>query len=494
MKHNNGKDSGEPNLAEFDKFFTEEREFSQFHAKSQPQKQNKNNSSDSLPPGNSNFQNNAQKQRSGFQNTADYPNQFEPTNTNKVVGNTPPFQIERSFGEPNTAEIPRKEGNQAPSFHSNKNGGNTPDLRNLQENNFGRQQSSLTPHQMNNAPSANENRRNMQRGDVFESQPQRPDRARQQLPVQPHGNYPIMPKKHFENGSLSSSRAPLGFIQNQEDNQLKTHLEQLEPPLPIAPQLKEQPPSKTAVALLNKDAEQDHLKEKETKIQEEKKADNKNSKKKVIAAGLAVCVLASSIIFLWRGAQQKKEQAVNAPTTVEKSEKVNVASILRAQTAQKVKKQVAIPSYTTQQLYKLDLSKPSGATAADLKLITKQGLVGLEDAFIEAEKKYGVNALFLIAIASLESANGTICFKPNNMFGYGSKGYATKEDCIDDVASGIGNNYLKPSGPFYYGKTINDVHKRYASSSTWDDKVARNMQHYYSVISASRQKALKNLK
>ena len=54
----------------------------------------------------------------------------------------------------------------------------------------------------------------------------------------------------------------------------------------------------------------------------------------------------------------------------------------------------------------MDVSKPSGVTEAELKLITKGNLKGLESSFVKAEKDYGVNCLFVVAIASLESADG----------------------------------------------------------------------------------------
>ena len=142
----------------------------------------------------------------------------------------------------------------------------------------------------------------------------------------------------------------------------------------------------------------------------------------------------------------------------------------------------------------MDVSKPSGVTVSDLKLVTQGNLVGLEDSFLKAEKDYGVNCLFVMAIASLESANGTMCFKPNNMFGFGSSGFSSKAECIDVVSKALAQNYLSPGGSLYSGKTISDVNKRYAASSTWDDKVARNMTNYYSVISVHHNKALDRLK
>ena len=239
------------------------------------------------------------------------------------------------------------------------------------------------------------------------------------------------------------------------------------------------------------------LNELENELKEDIPKQKKKTKKRNII--IAICsVLILAIISSTGGyyiikAKSEEKEAMKVASIAKTAKEVNVANTLRNHTAKKVKKQKNIPSYSLSEIHKLDMSKPSGVTAADLKLITRQGLVGLEQAFVNAEKKYKVNALFLVAIASLESANGTICFKPNNMFGYGSKGYPSKEANIYDVADGIGNGYLQPGSGLYSGKTISDVNKRYASSSTWDTKVANNMHKYYSVISARRKAALKKL-
>jgi hypothetical protein len=80
------------------------------------------------------------------------------------------------------------------------------------------------------------------------------------------------------------------------------------------------------------------------------------------------------------------------------------------------------------------------------------------------------------------------------MFGFGRSGFSSKAECIDTVARALANNYLSPSGGLYNGKTISSVNKRYAASTTWDDKVARNMVNYYSVISRNHNAALEELK
>lgn len=178
----------------------------------------------------------------------------------------------------------------------------------------------------------------------------------------------------------------------------------------------------------------------------------------------------------------------------ESASEVDLSTSLRRSTVNKVYDAEAIPAYSNEQIRSMDVSKPSGVTVSDLKLVTQGNLVGLEDSFLKAEQDYGVNCLFVMAIASLESANGTMCFKPNNMFGFGSSGFSSKAECIDVVSKALAQNYLSPGGSLYSGKTISDVNKRYASSSTWDDKVARNMTSYYSVISSHHNKALDRLK
>ena len=206
----------------------------------------------------------------------------------------------------------------------------------------------------------------------------------------------------------------------------------------------------------------------------------------VVVVGIFTCY------FLWKKNLEKRMLA-NIEEKSQYAENIDIAEKLRTYSVTKIKEQLTIPSYSTNEIHKMNLSKPSGLTAADLKLITKEKLVGLEEAFIKAEKDYGVNPLFLIAIASLESADGTICFRPNNMFGFGSRSYSSREACIDDVAKSIKKNYLTPGGSFYYGTTISDVNRKYATSTTWDTKIGSRMKTYYSTISKKRNEILKKL-
>ena len=160
------------------------------------------------------------------------------------------------------------------------------------------------------------------------------------------------------------------------------------------------------------------------------------------------------------------------------AEPVEIANALRKDTVAKVVEDQSIPAYTYDQCWNLDVSKPSGVTLADLKLVSRGAFVGIEDAFLKAEQDYGINCLFVMGIASLESANGTICFRPS----------------VDVVARALEYNYLTPGGSLYNGTRITDVNKRYAASSTWDEKVCRNMARYYATIAPAHNAQLEKLK
>lgn len=189
----------------------------------------------------------------------------------------------------------------------------------------------------------------------------------------------------------------------------------------------------------------------------------------------------------------RKAEKTLIKTNAKEGEPVDIADSLRESTVEKIVADQTIPAYTYNQCWNLDVSKPSGVTLADLQLVSRGAFVGIEDAFLKAEQDYGINCLFVMGIASLESANGTICFRPNNMFGFGGRGFSSKSECVDVVARALEYNYLTPGGSLYNGTRITDVNKRYAASSTWDNKVCRNMARYYSIIAPAHNARLQQL-
>lgn len=147
----------------------------------------------------------------------------------------------------------------------------------------------------------------------------------------------------------------------------------------------------------------------------------------------------------------------------------------------------------TGKLGDLDLKTPSGMTAAELDVkLSGTMMAGLGQAFKDAETKYGVNAVFLCALAIHESAWGSsqIARAKNNLFGWGAndedpgnmaKTFDSYADSVDRVASKIKDWYLTPGGQFYTDPTITGVNTIYCSTPTWSDGVGSLMLELGSV-------------
>lgn len=108
-------------------------------------------------------------------------------------------------------------------------------------------------------------------------------------------------------------------------------------------------------------------------------------------------------------------------------------------------------------------------SAAELNKYLKGVLAGKGEVFLEAERRYGVNALFLVAIAREESANGTsrLARQQNNVGGIGGQGNFKTYASIDDGIFAIAKNISQGKYFFKEGrKTIAAISERYCNS-TW---------------------------
>ena len=129
----------------------------------------------------------------------------------------------------------------------------------------------------------------------------------------------------------------------------------------------------------------------------------------------------------------------------------------------------------------LDLTQRTNLSYDDIhKLVAGTGLEGVERSVIEAENRYGVNALFTLAVAANESGWGGsyLAKNRNNLFGIcaydsdldASKYFPSKGDCVLYFADLISSEY------FAKGRTnlgsINDI---YASSTNWQNEVGSIM-------------------
>ncbi len=111
------------------------------------------------------------------------------------------------------------------------------------------------------------------------------------------------------------------------------------------------------------------------------------------------------------------------------------------------------------------------------KMLTK-GLSGYGQAFYDMEQKYGINSVFAISVAELESGYGTsYAFrKRNNAFGIGSG------KRFSSVVAGIDYFGQLMNKSIYYGKSIDRIGKIYCVSSSWSSKVKSLMKSNYAVL------------
>ncbi len=135
-----------------------------------------------------------------------------------------------------------------------------------------------------------------------------------------------------------------------------------------------------------------------------------------------------------------------------------------------------------------DLRQPSYITAAQLDAYFKGfPMAGLGQAFVAAEAKYGVNAVYLAAHAAWESDYGrsAIASQKKNLFGYGASGsdafqnaksFPSFEASIDFVTGFVARQYLNPAGQYYGGApSLRGMNVHYAADPNWMNGIAAIM-------------------
>ena len=134
-----------------------------------------------------------------------------------------------------------------------------------------------------------------------------------------------------------------------------------------------------------------------------------------------------------------------------------------------------------------DLRTPCGVTEEELEMVLKHELKGMAKYYLQAEEKYGVNAVFLASVSALESGWGRYCFRENNIFGYGRNNFESYAECIDFVASKISKNYLSEDGRYYSGTTIDAVNVYYNGREEWAETVKSIFLNMLEKVDISRK-------
>ena len=154
-------------------------------------------------------------------------------------------------------------------------------------------------------------------------------------------------------------------------------------------------------------------------------------------------------------------------------------------------KNIAVTYYPYFQF--LPLRSKTNLTSDDLnkafKAISNSDISVIKDAgaiFIEAQDKYGINALLLYAMAAHESAWGTSYYARtrNNLFGWNAidgdpnqaASFSTVQDCVFDHAGYNLRLYLDITDPRFFGSSLGNkgsgLNVKYASDPYWGMKIS----------------------
>ena len=133
-------------------------------------------------------------------------------------------------------------------------------------------------------------------------------------------------------------------------------------------------------------------------------------------------------------------------------------------------------------------------------------LDSIASSYVDAEQKYGVNALYLVAITLEESGRGTseLTITHNNISGtritddegsYVYKYFNSLEECIDYTARNLAFNYLDTTGTYHNGFSLYAVNSRYcflADNVTvdrdWGEKVQAIVDEIYRFLKNEERK------
>lgn len=158
--------------------------------------------------------------------------------------------------------------------------------------------------------------------------------------------------------------------------------------------------------------------------------------------------------------------------------------------------------------FNMALNVKSGLSVDDYKRIlaneprdVNKVIYSNAEAFYNAEQKYNVNGLLLVAMAIHESGWGTsaISLDKRNLFGYGAYDndaynsaytFETYAEGIEFVAKILAKAYLNPAGMtmsdgdtttgrYYSSPTLTGINTRYSTDPNWCTKVFSYMTYFY---------------
>ena len=130
-----------------------------------------------------------------------------------------------------------------------------------------------------------------------------------------------------------------------------------------------------------------------------------------------------------------------------------------------------------------------------LEMLNGTNLVKVAGTFLEAEQEYGINAIALMSIASLESSYGNSCraLEDNNLTGYAvytdlsaGRNFSSWEKCIFETAKLISSDYINSKGKWHTGtgKNLYDINDNYSKNSRWASQIEQIGINYANKINS----------
>lgn len=207
--------------------------------------------------------------------------------------------------------------------------------------------------------------------------------------------------------------------------------------------------------------------------------------------------------FTFSGSKSKSKKSSKTKGTKEKSSGTAYHSTGSASSSLKSKHWTEMTDSEMRQVYgnyTRDITTPYRGTAEDLnKYLKGKGVLsGQGQAFINAQKKYGISAAVLVGIAMNESGQGTsqIAKSKKNVGGVRVSGsntfktYSSIAECIDDMARFLKSGYVNNKGRAL--TKLYQVNAKYCPSSDPTDKSganslwARNVDKYAGEVESAQ--------
>ena len=176
-----------------------------------------------------------------------------------------------------------------------------------------------------------------------------------------------------------------------------------------------------------------------------------------------------------------RSELLNYNKEVSRTEHYKLALMKSSEDEVKKRLQTELSSIKSPKFNPDDLTYKSNLTYNELYSILKgSNLEDLTDAFIDAEKTYGVNALGLAGLVAVESGwnSSDRSDYQNNLTGYAvysddseGRSFESKYDCVMNTAKLLKDDYLNPKGQWHTGYSIDSINTNYSSDDDWSSKI-----------------------